>query len=140
MTEQFRVAFDNAVLELEEKKDHSSSHMTENKYKYVLKRLNEIASGSKMKGGKDYRLLKTYYKKSAIIQGILVEQLCKPGTDLLYLSHSQLYDAIRDEHLSTVHGGRYIMHQFTNGPNCNASRSSSKFFVGMWSSLREMQL
>ena len=113
MTDQFRTAFNNAIIAEEKEKGASSSYLSDNKHLYILSRLDSLSNGSVKKEGKDYRLLKQYAKQEALIQGILVTQLCHPKTGLLYLPHSQLFDAIREQHLITGHGGRDIMHQKT---------------------------
>ena len=90
MTEQFRIAFNKAVVELDSKKDQSSTFLSEDKYKYILSRLDDIRLGVVKKEARDYRLIKSYAKQSILIQGILVQQLYKPRTALLYLSTEQL--------------------------------------------------
>ena len=39
-----------------------------------------------------------------------MQRLQKPGTTLLYVSHDDMFDAIREVHLATGHGARDVMH------------------------------
>ena len=110
MTDQFRTAFNNAVIEEEGAKGLSSTYLSDQKHQYILERLDVLNNVTTKKVGKDYRMLKTYSKQTQIIQGIVVNQLTLHQTGLLFLPHSQLFDAIREQHLLTGHGGRDIMH------------------------------
>lgn len=131
MTDQFRTAFNNALIAEEEKKGQSSSYLSDNKYKYILSRLELLNNGGAKKEGKDYRLLKQYVKQTGIIQGILVDRLSHPTTGLLYLSHPQLFDAIRAEHLITGHGGRDIMHHKTKAKYVNITKDQLQLFADL---------
>ena len=110
MTDQFRTAFNNAIIEEEGAKGLSSTYLSDLRHQYILDRLDVLNNVKTKKVGKDYRLLKSYSKQTEIIQGIVVTQLTHPQSGLLFLAHSQLFDAIRGEHLLTGHGGRDIMH------------------------------
>ena len=132
MTDQFRTAFNNAVIAEEERKGQSSCYLSDNKHQFILSRLEQLDRGAiAKKEGKDYRLANHYERKTEICQGILVQQLRKPKTGMLYLSHSQLFDAIRAEHLITGHGARDIMHQKTKAKYANVTKDQLQLFTDL---------
>ena len=130
MTDQFRTAFNNAVIKEEERKGQSSCYLTDDKHESILTRLEQLHDGAK-KEGRDYRLVKHYVRQVGICQGLLVKQLRNPKTGMMYLSHSQLFDAIREEHLITGHGGRDIMHQKTKAKYANVTRDQLQLFTDL---------
>ena len=130
MTDQFKTKFNNAVIAEEEKKGSSSSHLSDEKYQTILSRLEQLNQGAK-KSAKDYRLVKHYQQKTDLCQGILVVQLRHPITGLLYLSQSQIFDAIREEHLVTGHGARDIMHQKTKLKYANITKDQLQLFADL---------
>ena len=130
MAEQFRTVFNNAIIAEEEKKGQSSTYLSDSKHQYIMSRLDSLEGGAK-KEGKDYRLIKHYAKRSSLIQGILVEQLFNPKSGLLYIAHSQLFDAIREQHLTTGHGARDIMHQKTRLKYANITKDQLQLFADL---------
>ena len=60
MSENSRRQFDIRLVELFDKKDQSSSHLTGDKYKWIINRLIALSVGDVKKVTKDYRLVKMY--------------------------------------------------------------------------------
>ena len=131
MTDQFRTAFNNAIIAEEENKGLSSTYLSDSKHQFILSRLDLLHQGAVKKEGKDYRLIKQYAKQEGLFQGILVTQLCSAKTGLLYLPHTQLFDAIREQHLITGHGGRDIMHQKTKKKYANVTKDQLQLFTDL---------
>merc|ERR1712013_126849 len=110
MSEASRRQFDLKLIELFDKKDQSSSHLTGNKYQWIINRLVAIKVGEVKKVTKDYRLVKTYELVGIPSGDKTVQRLKKPGTNLIYVSHDDMFDAIREIHLVSGHGARDVMH------------------------------
>ena len=66
-----------------------------------MSRLQELNEPGVKKAAKDYRLLKKYDVAVFRVGEMEVKKLVKRGTNLQYLSESEVFDAIHDEHLST---------------------------------------
>ena len=115
----------------EESKGRSSCYLSDNKHKFILSRLQQLNDGTIKKEGKDYRLVNRYERVTQLCQGILVELLRNPKDGTLYLSHSQLFDAIREQHLLTGHGARDIMHQKTKAKYANVTKDQLQLFTDL---------
>ena len=130
MEEQFRRSFNAKIVDLSAKKDCSSSHLTGERYAWIIKRLKDLKKRGTKKQAKDYRLLKKYeviicpesstttITSSATKHDVkveretvprCVEKLQKPNTSLQYVSHEHLFDVVRDIHIATGHGARDVM-------------------------------
>ena len=82
MSENSRSQFGIKLLELFDKKDQSSSHLTGEKYMQIVNRLIALSSGNVKKVTKDYRLIKTYELVPVKSGDKIVHGLQKPGTNL----------------------------------------------------------
>ena len=109
MCETTKRLFDLNLFEKFHKKNQSSSHLTGSKYQSIIDRLIAIEDGDK-KVMKDYRLLRNFELVEITSGNKTVQRLQRPGTDLIYVSHDDMFDAIREIHLMSGHGARDTMH------------------------------
>ena len=131
MSESSRRQFDVKLVELFDKKDQSSSHLTGDKYKWIINRLIALSVGDVKKVTKDYRLVKTYELIAIPFGEKMVQRLRKPGTNLLYVSHDDMFDTIREIHLETGHGARDVMHDSARKRYVNLTKVLHFFlFIG----------
>ena len=122
MTEQFRNYFNAKIAELNEEKDSSSSYITKDRFAWIIHRLGELKEGDVKKEAKDYRLLKSYDVITRSIQDTVVHQLIKPGSNLVYVTHEDMFDSIHEIHLSAGHGTRDIMYEKTKKRYANITK------------------
>ena len=88
-TENFRAQFNEAMDNLFDNKGLSSTNISENRYKFIVNRLEELAVPDTKKDAKDYRLLKKYDLSVTRVGDIEVKKLIRRGSNLLFLSESE---------------------------------------------------
>ena len=77
MADIFRKQFNAKIMILKVGKDKSSSHLTTERYRWIMHRLNELKTGDVKKTSKDYRLLKSYEISTSTIQDTVIQRLWK---------------------------------------------------------------
>ena len=123
MTEQFRHLFTEKIVSLNEKKGLSSTLISPERYGWIIHRVKELNGGQvAKKGGKDYRLLKSYDVERTEVHDIVIERLFKPGTNLVYCHINEIFDVVHEIHLSNGHGARDIMHHEAKKRYANVTR------------------
>ena len=131
MPENSRQQFDKKLVELFDKKDQSSSHLTGDKYKWIINRLIALSVGDVKKVTKDYRLVKTYELIAISSGDKAVQRLRKPGTNLLYISHDDMYNTIHAIHLETGHGARDVMHDSARKHYVNLTKEVLQLYTDL---------
>ena len=131
VTENSRQQFDKKLVELFDKKDQSSSHLTGDKYKWIVNRLIALSAGDVKKVTKDYRLVKTYELVASSSGDKTVQRLRKPATNLLYVSHDDMFDTIHAIHLETGHGARDVMHDSARKHYVNLTKEVLQLYVSV---------
>ena len=60
----------------------------------------------------DFDLLRQFATFRIEVGGNIVEKLVKPGTNLRFVPHEELFDAIHEAHVKKVPSGRDIMSKY----------------------------
>ena len=124
----FRNSFDRKIDELDEKKGLSSTFLSNDKYQFIMHRLKEIASGAK-KDAKDHRLVKRYDIEVTRTPTITIERLFKAGTNLVFVTKSELFNVIHELHLLKGHGARDVMFHEAKERYANVTREVLQLYV-----------
>jgi len=124
MSTRFRNLFTAKLAELCDKKEVCSSYLTGMEYKTIIDRLTDLKNIPQMKKvAKDYRILRQYEVVSITTDdGDVVSKLNKPGTQLMYVSNDDLFDAITEIHVASAHGGRDMMYSLARKKYVNVTK------------------
>ena len=126
--DELRAKFNSKLREIVDQKGQSSRHLSPDKYKWIVNRLDEFASNpTSKKSTADYRLLKRYELLILNIDGATTKKLREKGSERLYVSTDRIFDAIHTEHLSAGHGARDITHVKVGQLYGNISRELELF-------------
>ena len=129
-----RTLFNTKMAQTEETKGLSSTNLTEQQYRSIVLRLQELQQNpSERKCAKDYRLLNKYELNTVSLGPIEITRLIKKGSSppQKFIVDSEMFDAIKDEHLASGHGGRDIVHKRTVTKIANCTKELIQLYIDL---------
>ena len=110
--EEHKIRFNQVVLSYQIKKAKNNRILSLAYYRETLQWLKELERPEATKSLADFNLLRRFAILRVEVGGNIVEKLVKPGTNLRFVPHEELFDAIHEAHVEKGHSGRDIMSKY----------------------------
>ena len=120
--EHHKEKFQSKVLEMQATKGKNSRMISRANYHETLVRLKEMEDLTRHKTLADFNLLRRFSVLRVEVNGVVVEKLVKPGSNLRFIPFEDLFDTIHETHVEKGHPGRDIMLKHVNDRFANVTK------------------
>ena len=119
--EEQKIKFYEKISAEQSKKGKNSRVLTREHYNQTVSRLKALENNMEPRVSSDSNIVRRFALLRVEVNGIVVEKLVKPGTNLRFIPLEDLFYVIHDLHLQKGHAGRDIMQKSVSSQYCNVT-------------------